>query len=201
MPTDVAPWPSGFAPTDAVVIGTVGRQEPVKNPLALVNAFARLIDAVPSERSRLRLVLIGTGPMYEGVKAAVATAGIADLTWLPGGRDDVPDLMRYMDVFVLPSLNEGISNTILEAMASGVPVVAAKVGGNPEIVRDGVTGALYSQQDPAELAAVLKHYVTHPDLRREQGTQARAIAEQHYTLDAMVNTYLNVYDTALHSAA
>jgi len=192
--TEPSPWPSGFLPDNGVVIGTVGRQEPVKNPLGLVRAFARLIDAVPTGRDWLRLVLVGGGPMHADVQQAVAAAGIADLTWLPGGRDDVPTLTRHMDIFVLPSLNEGISNTILEAMASGVPVVAANVGGNPEIVRNGVTGALYAANDESTLAGGLQNYVANPPLRQQHGAQARAVVEQQHTLEAMVQSYLRVYD-------
>ena len=197
-PADCALWPEGFLPANGVVIGTVGRQEPVKNPLALVRAFARLIDAVPTERERLRLVLVGAGPMQNELRELARTLGISDWVWLPGGRNDVPDLVRQMDIFVLPSLNEGISNTILEAMASGVPVVAANVGGNPEIVRDGVTGALYAVNDETALARELQKYVDNPALRRDHGQRAREIVEQHHTLDAMVRTYLDVYDTTLN---
>ncbi len=198
---ETSPWPEGFLPENGVVIGTVGRQEPVKNPLELVRAFARLVDAVPTGRERLRLVLVGTGPMQGELQRKVAAAGIANLVWLPGGRDDVPVLTRHMDVFVLPSLNEGISNTILEAMASGVPVVAANVGGNPEIVRDGITGALYPPNDEVSLAKILQNYVENADLRRVHGMQARVIVEQQHTLEAMLKNYLRVYDLSLNLRA
>lgn len=197
-PADRAPWPDGFWPPGGIVIGTVGRQEPVKNPLSLVRAFARLVDAVPTGRERLRLVLVGSGPLHHEVRELVRALGVHDLVWLPGGRNDVPELVRHMDIFVLPSLNEGISNTILEAMASGVPVVAAHVGGNPEIVRDGVTGALYPVNDETALARELRKYVDDPALRRDHGQRARAIVEQRHTLDAMVRTYLDVYDNTLN---
>jgi len=195
---ETPPWPEHFLPEGGIVFGTVGRQEPVKNPVGLVRAFASLVDAVPGGRRRLRLVLVGAGPMQDEVRQAVTSAGMTDLVWLPGGRDDVPALTRHMDVFVLPSLNEGISNTILEAMASGVPVVAARVGGNPEIVREGVTGALYASNDEAALARTLQEYVEQPERRLSQGRQARAVVEERHTLEAMVRDYLRVYDACLN---
>lgn len=195
--TDALPWPEGFLCQDAVVIGTVGRHEPVKNPLGLVHGFRRLMDAVPGHAARLRLVLIGGGPMFEEVQRAVAELGLAGQAWLPGPRHDVAEIMRQLDIFVLPSLNEGISNTILESMACAVPVVASRVGGTPEIVREGQTGFLYSLQDETELTLRLAAYVEDAALRREHGRTARAIVEQHHSLDAMVRKYLDVYDSVL----
>jgi glycosyltransferase involved in cell wall biosynthesis len=171
--------------------------EPVKNPLGLVRAFARLVDAVPGSRAALRLVFVGTGPLKGEVETAIAAAGLQDIVWLAGGRNDVPDLVRHFDVFVLPSLNEGISNTLLEAMASGLPVIAGRVGGNPEIVREGETGALYSVDDDHALVEVLRRYVTEAELRRRQGARAREVAEDRHSLTSMVNAYLHVYDSVV----
>ena len=90
----------------------------------------------------MRLVIVGDGSTRAECLALLADAGVESLAWLPGERADVPDLMRTFDVFALPSLGEGISNTILEAMATGLPVVATRVGGNAELVEEGVTGTL-----------------------------------------------------------
>jgi sugar transferase (PEP-CTERM/EpsH1 system associated) len=190
-------WPAGFAPADAIVIGTVGRQEQVKNPLALVRAFGQLVDAVPDLAARLRLVLVGGGPLFEQLGRQVAELGLAAQVWLPGPRHDVNEILRQFDVFVLPSLNEGVSNTILEAMACAVPVVASRVGGTPEVVRDGQTGLLYSAQDETQLTLRLRAYVEDAALRQEHGRQARAIVEQHHSLESMVRSYLEVYDAVL----
>lgn len=195
--TDVPPWPSSFAAPGSIVIGTVGRHEPVKNPLGLVQGFRRLLDAVPALATRLRLVLLGGGPMFEEVGRAVAEMGLSAQAWLPGPRHDVAEILRQFDVFVLPSLNEGISNTILEAMASAVPVVASRVGGTPEIVREGRTGFTYSLQDETELTLRLRAYVEDAALREQHGSNARAIVEQHHSLDSMVRKYLDVYDAVL----
>lgn len=194
---DSAPFPSGFMPAGGLAIGTVGRMEPVKNPLGLVRAFARLVDAVPGSREALRLVFVGTGPLKSDVEAAVTAAGLQEMVWLAGGRNDVPELVRHFDVFVLPSLNEGISNTLLEAMASGLPVIAGRVGGNPEIVREGETGALYPVEDDQALVDILRRYVAESELRRGQGKRAREVAEERHSLTSMVNAYLHVYDSVL----
>ena len=119
------------------LVGTVGRMEPVKDPLNLVRAFIQALQLAPSKRERMRLLLVGDGALYSEARAMLAGAGIADLAWLPGERNDVPDILRGLDCFVLPSLGEGISNTILEAMATGLPVIATNVGGNGELVDAG----------------------------------------------------------------
>jgi sugar transferase (PEP-CTERM/EpsH1 system associated) len=194
---EAAPWSSSFAGPESIVIGTVGRHEAVKNPLGLVHGFRQLIDGVPALAPRLRLVLVGGGAQFEEVRRVVGELGLTGRTWLPGPRNDVAEILRQYDVFVLPSLNEGISNTILEAMACAVPVVASRVGGTPEIVREGQTGFTYSLQDATELTLRLKAYVEDAALRREHGRHARAIVEQHHSLDSMVRKYLDVYDSVL----
>lgn len=194
---DAVPWPAGFASPESIVIGTVGRHEAVKNPLGLVRAFRQLLDAVPACAPRLRLVLVGGGVQHEEIARAVTQLGLTRNTWLPGPRNDVADILRQFDVFVLPSLNEGISNTILESMACAVPVVASRVGGTPEIVREGRSGFTYASQDETQLTLLLKTYVEDAALRREHGRTARAIVEQHHSLDSMVRDYLDVYDSVL----
>ena len=125
--------PAGFAGEDSIVIGTVGRMEPVKDQPTLVRAFLQLLSMKPELRNRLRLVLVGGGSLLTQCRQILEEAGAADLAWLPGERDDISDLLRTMDIFVLPSLSEGTSNTILEAMATGLPIVATKVGGESGI--------------------------------------------------------------------
>ena len=124
-------------------------------------------------------------------------AGLAGQAWLPGNRNDVPALMRAMDIFVLPSINEGISNTILEAMSCGRPVIATRVGGNPELVVEGETGALVPAKDPVALADMLRAYVQDAELRAAHGAGGRRRIETTFSLKAMVDNYLAVYDDLL----
>jgi sugar transferase (PEP-CTERM/EpsH1 system associated) len=189
--------PSGFLPPGTLVIGSVGRMEPVKDPLTLVRAFIHILVNQPDARKRVRLVMIGTGSLYDDARELLHAAGADTLAWLPGERDDISDLMRFFDVFVLPSLREGISNTILEAMASGLPIVATSVGGNPELVEEGQTGMLVPTRDPGALAGAINRYTLEPTLRKSHGQSGRRKAETAYSMTAMIDRYLSVYDRAL----
>jgi sugar transferase (PEP-CTERM/EpsH1 system associated) len=189
--------PADFASPDAFVIGTVGRMQPVKDQLTLARAFVLLLQMAPQARQRLRLVLVGDGPLRNEVAEALDRGGAGKLAWLAGARDDVSQLMRTLDLFVLPSLAEGVSNTILEAMASGLPVVATAVGGNPELVEEGRTGTLVPRCDPQAMAqAMLRYYADASECRR-QGREARLSAERLFSIGTMVSSYVSVYDRLL----
>src|SRR5580765_8898917 len=112
--------------------------------------------------------------------------------WLPGNRDDVARIMRGFDLFVLPSLAEGISNTILEAMATGLPVLATAVGGNPELIQAGVTGTLVPRDDPESMARAMRAYAESTELRRRHGIEARSAIERKFGMEAMVNAYMMI---------
>jgi sugar transferase (PEP-CTERM/EpsH1 system associated) len=193
---DVVPHPdfSGFG---HFVIGAVGRMQDVKDQLTLARAFVRLIQVMPEGRQRLRLVMVGEGPLREQVRVLLAEAGVDQYAWLPGERNDVARIMRSFDLFVLPSLAEGISNTILEAMATGLPVLATDVGGNPELVQAGVTGTLVPRDDPESMARAMRAYAENAELCRRQGSEARRTVERRFGMDAMVNAYMAVYDQLL----
>ncbi len=184
-------------PADSVVIGWVGRMEPVKNVQGLVEAFARLDDSAPDQAGRARLLLVGDGSRHATVAADVERLGLGDRVRLTGARDDVPGLLRALDLFVLPSLAEGISNTILEAMASGVPVVATDVGGNAELIRPGETGEIVAAGDPAALAGGLATYLARPARLATDGRAARRRAVENHSIDAMVSAYADLYDRVL----
>ncbi len=193
-----APLPRpDFAPMEAFVIGTVGRMKEVKDQITLARAFVRLLKMVPRTGRPLRLVMIGDGPLREQAAGILNEAGAGALAWLAGERDDVPQIMRGLDLFVLPSLAEGISNTILEAMASGLPVVATTVGGNPELVREGHTGALVPPDDPQAMAQAMLGYYTDAAECRRQGREARQVAERDFSMSAMVSGYVAIYDRML----
>ena len=138
--------------------------------------------------------MVGEGRLLEQARAELSDAGLLDRAWLPGPRDDVPDILRMLDVFVLPSLAEGISNTLLEAMASGRPAVATAVGGNVELVVDGGTGTVVPPSDPLAMAEALARYAQDADLVRGHGANARRRVEEHFSLDMMVGRYAALYD-------
>ena len=139
--------------------------------------------------------MIGDGPLRAEATAVLQSAGLGERTWLPGARDDIPGLMRGMSVFALPSLNEGISNTVLEAMASGLPVVATEVGGNPELIQSGRTGELVPADDVEAFSKALARYAADTDRRHRHGEAARQRAVSEFSLDVMVDRYAGLYDS------
>jgi len=188
--------PPGFLDGAHLVIGSVGRMVAVKDYPTLIRAFVRL-SAVAPDPQGLRLILVGEGPQRAVCETLVREAGLAGQVWFAGQRDDIAELMRLMDVFVLPSLGEGISNTILEAMATGLPVVASRVGGNQELVRLGETGSLFLAGDSEGLARLLLEYAVDAERRRREGAAARARVEREFALERMAAAYQAVYDEIL----
>lgn len=191
--------PDGFMSGNELLIGSVGRMAEVKDYPNLVRAFLRLLSDQPELRKRLRLVIVGEGGSRVECLDLLHAAGAGHLAWLPGERADVAEIMRALDVFVLPSLGEGISNTILEAMASGLPVIATRVGGNPELVEHDRTGKLVPAGDPIALAQALYSYTQDSGRVKAHGQAARAIIESRFGMEAMVENYLSVYDRVLAS--
>jgi sugar transferase (PEP-CTERM/EpsH1 system associated) len=187
----------GIFGTSSFVVGTVGRMESVKDQITLVRAFIHLVGSSSEARSRLRLVMIGAGPLRLRAIELLRSAQMEDLAWLPGERNDVPELMRSMDLFVLPSLREGISNTILEAMATALPVVATRVGGNSELVEDDKTGMLVPHSDAMSMSVAIGSYFENADKRKVHGEAARKRVESEFTMNKMVAGYLAVYDSLL----
>ena len=191
------PAAEGFADDKSVVIGTVGRFQSVKDQMNLAEGFIQLLKNNPDLRKFVRLVMIGDGPLREPVLERLEDAGYTDLVWAPGPRNDVNALLPAMDLFVLPSLAEGISNTLLEAMSCGLPVVATAIGGNPELVDQGVTGSLVPAADSLAIAKALEHYLRDPARRKTEGAAARKRAVERFSITAMVESYLSVYDRLL----
>jgi glycosyltransferase involved in cell wall biosynthesis len=123
--------------------------------------------------------------------------GLSDLVCLAGDREDIPRLLQAMDIFVLPSLAEGISNTLLEAMATGLPVVATRVGGNPELIEHGVNGCLVPVSDAQALAEALQGLIESPETRNRMGASGLQKMRQSFDWDSTVAAYLGVYDELL----
>ena len=179
------------------LLGTVGRMQTVKDQPTLTRAFIRALEIDPSLKERLRLALIGDGPLRAECRQLLADAGVADLAWLPGERSDIPEIMRGLDCFVLPSLAEGISNTILEAMASGLPVIATDVGGNADLVASGANGCIIPAADPEAMAAEIVRLANQPDAAKDMGRAGRNLVEQRFSMNAMVAAYQGTYDNLL----
>jgi len=179
------------------VVGTVGRMESVKDQANLARAFVRAAGYTTESASRLRLVLVGDGPQRGEVEGLIRSAGLADRVWFAGERADVPALMQGLDCFVLPSMAEGISNTLLEAMASGLPVIATRVGANADLMEEGATGCLVPRADSVALADQMLRYAADPALARRHGRAGRQVVERRFSIDRMIADYEDLYRHAL----
>jgi len=197
---DRSHYPETFKPQDTKVIGAVGRMDAVKDPLTLIQAFALLLQRKPKLKEHLRLIWIGDGPQLKASKEALIIYELDSLAWFPGSRTDVACIMQGFNLYVLSSLSEGISNTLMEAMATGLPVVATNVGGNAELVSDGSTGMLVEKANAEALANAMSAYIESPALCEKHGAAGRKKAEEKFSLDSMVSQYMGVYDR-VHRAA
>jgi len=178
------------------MIGWAGRMEAVKDPVLLARAFVLLAQRHP-RGAAARLIMVGDGSVRADVEAVLDQAGMRERAWLPGERADVADILRTLDCFALPSRGEGISNTVLEAMASGVPVVATRVGGNAELVEQDVTGTLVAPGDAEALANAIAFYLGDPAAARRHGAAGRERAVERFSLERMVSSYRALYDGLL----
>jgi sugar transferase (PEP-CTERM/EpsH1 system associated) len=179
-------------PHDPIVMGTVGRLDPVKDHRGLIEAFHRL-----ASRRDTRLLIVGDGPCRPELERLTNQLGLRGRVHLLGERDDINVMLRALDVFILPSLGEGISNAILEAMATGLPVVATRVGGNPELVDDGVTGFLVPSGSTNSLTAALLRYLDDPGLMRHHGDAGRTRTLNEFSLSRMFAAYDALYARVL----
>ncbi len=183
-----APLPNRF------VIGTVGRVSEVKNQAALVDAFVLLLERFAESKPELSLIIIGDGPLLAPLKEKISALGIAHLVVTPGSRTDIAEIMKTFSVFVLSSMSEAMPVAVLEAMATGLPVVAPRVGGIPDIVKDGMTGTLVESSCPEYLVEAIAKYIQNPDIGKRHGAAGRTFVKQHHGIDRMVNQYLALYD-------
>ncbi|HKW81420.1 MAG TPA: TIGR03088 family PEP-CTERM/XrtA system glycosyltransferase [Casimicrobiaceae bacterium] len=183
------------------LVGTVGRMETVKDQTNLARAFVAALRAHPEAGTRLRLVLVGDGKLRREVEAILHAARVRELAWFAGERADVVPLLRGLDCFVLPSLAEGVSNTILEAMACGLPVVATRVGANADLVEENVTGRTVAAGDSHALARAIGAYFEAPETARQHGRQARERVMRRFSLERMVAEYERVYAGLLRRRA
>jgi len=167
-------------PNGSFVIGTVGRLDPIKDHPALFQAFERL----KGNGRNVRLLIAGDGAERKKLEKIAPN----DVIFL-GNRGDIPEILRSFDLFVISSRNEGISNTILEAMATGLPVVATAVGGNPELVNDGITGTLVPPNDPNSIASAISNYIQNIDLMISHGRNGRSRVEKFFSIEKMVKNY------------
>jgi glycosyltransferase involved in cell wall biosynthesis len=176
-------------PPDEMIVGAAGRLTPVKDFGNLIRAIARVHAAgIP-----MRLVLAGEGPLRSNLEALAKELDLGDSVVFPGNIGDMRRFYGALDVFVLSSVREGSPNVVLEAMASGCPVIATNVGGVPELIGDQDSGLLVTPNDPGQLSSALLRLAKDPDLRSELGTNGRRRVSERFDLGASVGAYENLY--------
>jgi glycosyltransferase involved in cell wall biosynthesis len=180
---------------DDLVVGFVGRLDPVKDLDGIVTAFAGLRQQLPGRS--VRLLMIGEGPELTALRKKISSLQLGDAVILAGLRADIARCMSAMDVYFQPSRYEGHSVTLLEAMSAGLPVVSTRVGGTPEIVADGRTGFLHTPGDYTAMSATLARLLGDAALRESIGRAARAHIVETYSVGAMVGNYERLYRKVL----
>jgi glycosyltransferase involved in cell wall biosynthesis len=171
----------------------VARLVPEKDLPTLLQAAALVVRREPG----FRLQVAGDGPCLQETQAAIRQLGLGDQVQLLGERRDVPEILRQASLFVLPSRTEGISLTLLEAMACGLPVVATRVGGNAEVVEHGQTGWLVPAGDARQLADAIERLWRNPDESRRFAQAGRRRVQHYFDVDLMVCQYEDLYGEVL----
>lgn len=179
---------------DAFVVGTAGRLDLVKNLSLLIDAHAML----RTQRPDANAVIVGDGPERAALEAKTAQLGLGGAVTCTGYRADVRELMPAFDVYVNCSTYEGVSLTILEAMAAALPVIATPVGGNPEVVIDQETGLLVAS-DASAIADAMAHLAGNPQRRRAMGDAGRWRVIHHFSMARMVEAYAAAYAGSIHA--
>ena len=182
------------------VFGAVGRLQAVKDHASLIRAFGVFVRGNPEAAQRARLMIVGGGPLQGMLQDLIRAEQLDGHVWLAGERSDVPSMMRGMNVFLLPSLSEGISNTLLEAMATRLPIIATDVGGSAELVVDGQTGRLVPPADVARLAEAIAELFADPERAVAMGKAGCERVQAQFSLDAMVRAYLSLYEEQVKAA-
>jgi glycosyltransferase involved in cell wall biosynthesis len=174
------------------LVGTIARLDPVKDLGTLIDACAE----ARRQRPGLRLVIIGDGPERQALSTRVQALGLNGAVIWAGQRGDARTLLAGLDLYANSSISEGVSITLLEAMAAALPIVATEVGGTPEVVLHEHTGLLCPPRAPAALADALLAVSGAPDRSAELARAGRDRVERHFSIDEMVQRYASLYDQA-----
>jgi L-malate glycosyltransferase len=204
----IAIIPNGLDPSLYNLYGVRSDRREIRRLIMVANlrlekGHDTLLAAVPAiaqVQPDLEVMLVGDGPLRPALAEAILNRGLRGRVTLLGERSDVPALLDSSDVFVLPSTSEAFPNAVLEAMASGLPVIATRVGGIPELIESGRTGVLVAPRDPAALAQAVVDVIRHPERACAMGAAARAHVHDQYSFDRMVESFAHLYDTALGRA-
>lgn len=181
---------------DEIVFGTVGRLAATKGQSYLIEAFALVKERIPNAR----LVITGNGPLFSELEKKAANLGVASSVLFTGYRNNVFEMLRAFDIFVLPSLAEGLSIALLEAMASGLPIIASDVGGIPEVFGNCKCGKLVKPKEVRSLAAAMIEisYLDN-DSKKDLGAHGRTRIEEEFTADVMIKKLTELYESVLNN--
>ena len=179
------------------IVGVVGNLYPVKGHQYLIEGIPAILQKCPNTS----FVFAGRGQLETELKEQVHRLGLEKRVHFLGLRQDIPRILALLDVFVLPSLSEGLSMAILEAMIAGKPVVATQVGGNPELVLDGETGFLVPPRDSQALASSVATLLTNKQQAAQFAEKGKRRAEGQFSLGTMVRAYQSLYDECLQSSS
>jgi glycosyltransferase involved in cell wall biosynthesis len=174
---------------ESKIIGSVGRLAEIKDYFTLIKSCKIIKEEIPN----FRLLLVGEGPCEKGLKDLAVELGISDLIVFAGNRSDIPQILNLFDVFVLPSLLEGTSLSLLEAMASGVPSVVTNVGGNPNIVKDGYNGYLVEPKDHLKMAKKIIHILSDFEVAKYLKNNSISSIQNSYSLKINIEKYVEIY--------
>lgn len=179
------------------LVCTVGRLAPVKGHRFLIDALALLEQSEPAFARTIRLILVGDGPEADSLRTRAAGLGLSDRVAFLGNRSDVPSIVAACDLFVLPSLNEGLSQALLEAMALGTPVVATRVGGAADLIGEEQTGWLVPPADAPALARAMTAALADPRIAQARASHASRRVQAHFSLEAHVERLEHLYRSLL----
>jgi len=176
-----------------VLAGTIARLAPQKGIEVLLRAVARLAPVHPE----LRVVIVGEGPQRGLLERRAAKLGLSGRVNFAGYQPDLAGVLKSLDLFVLPSISEGLSITALEALSASLPVVASRTGGIPEVVREGESGILFTPGDDLDLAKKIKYLLYRPDVGRALGREGRKRVYRYFSLERMLSKTGAIYQELL----
>jgi glycosyltransferase involved in cell wall biosynthesis len=180
-----------------IIVGVVGRLDRIKGHEILFKAFSECLG----HDQNIRLIVVGDGPMRIALEQLAVALNVNEKVLFLGNRFDIPEILSFINIFVLPSLNEGLSITLLEAMAAGKAIVATNVGGNPEVIDDSVNGILVPSNSPSQLAEKILELVKNTERRSKLGSKALLKVAKYFSQDKFVREIQSVYVSHLDKLA
>ena len=180
-------------PPETLIVGSVGSLFKVKGYSFLIESAKEVLKVFPN----FKLLILGEGEQSSALQEKIESAGLQDAVKLLGFREDIPKILTLFDIYVCSSLSEGLSLSLLEAMAAEKPIIATEVGGNSEIVINGVSGFLVPPENPNALAEKIIYLLKDKEKRKKMGEEGRRIVKEKFSIEQMLKEYENLYEKLL----